>query len=108
MPFLMPLVDHLGDEGVLRQYINDGIIEPVHLGYLRGRSFNNSIILIDEAENLTTDNVKLIVGRAGENSELWFLGDESQTDSDIFRKNSGIASLINSLKGNRLFGTVEL
>ena len=108
MPFLMPLVDHLGDEGILRQYISEGIIEPVHLGYLRGRNFNNSIILVDEAENLTTDNVKLIVGRAGENSELWFLGDESQTDSDIFRKNSGIASLINSLKGNKLFGTVEL
>ena len=77
MPFLMPLVDHLGYEGILRQYISEGIIEPVHLGYLRGRNFNNSIILVDEAENLTTDNVKLIVGRAGENSELWFLGDES-------------------------------
>jgi PhoH-like ATPase len=63
---------------------------------------------VDEAENLTTDNVKLILGRVGEGSELWFLGDESQTDSDIFRKNSGIASLIHSLKGDPHFGTVEL
>ena len=44
---------------------------------MRGRSFNNSIIFVDEAENLTTDNVKLLLGRVGENSELWLLGDES-------------------------------
>lgn len=108
MPFLMPLADHLGDVEALLRYMDEGKIEPIHLGYIRGRSFRNSIILVDEAENLTTDNVKLIIGRAGPGSEVWFLGDESQTDSDIFRKNSGIASLINSLGGNPLFGTIEL
>lgn len=108
MPFLMPLADHLGDIEALYRCIEEGEIEPIHLGYIRGRSFKNSIILVDEAENLTTDNVKLIIGRAGPGSEVWFLGDESQTDSDIFRKNSGIASLINSLEGNPLFGTIEL
>jgi len=108
MPFMMPLADHLGSVDYLRQAIEEGIIEPVHLGYLRGRNFENSIILVDEAENLTTDNIKLITGRCGKGSTLWVLGDESQTDSDIFRKNSGIASLLNSLKGDPLFGTVEL
>ena len=108
MPWLMPLADILGDEEALRQAIENGEIEPIHLGYIRGRSFINSIIFVDEAENLTTDNVKLIIARAGRGSEVWFLGDESQTDSDIFRKNSGIASLINSLEGDPQFGTVEL
>ena len=108
LPFLMPLADILGDVEALREQIEEGTIEPEHLGFIRGRSFKNSIILVDEAENLTTDNVKLILGRVGEGSELWFLGDESQTDSDIFRKNSGIASLIHSLKGDPHFGTVEL
>ncbi len=108
MPFLMPLADILGDEEVLRQQMQEGTIEPIHLGFIRGRSFHHSIIIVDEAENLTTDNVKLIIGRVGEGSEVWFLGDESQTDSDIFRKNSGIASLIHSLKGDPSFGTVEL
>ena len=108
MPWLMPLADILGDEEALRQAIENGEIEPIHLGYIRGRSFINSIIFVDEAENLTTDNVKLIIARAGKGSEVWFLGDESQTDSDIFRKNSGVASLINSLKGDPQFGTVEL
>ena len=108
MPYLMPIADHLGDIGVLNQYINEGIIEPIHVGYLRGRSFNNSIILVDEGENLTNNMVKLIVGRVGEGSELWLLGDEAQADLDIFKKNSGFASLINSLKGHKMFGTIEL
>lgn len=108
LPYLMPIADHLGDVEVLRQYISDGTIEPIHVGFLRGRNFSNSIILVDEAENLTTDNIKLILGRVAEGSTLWLLGDESQTDSDIFRKNNGIMALLRSLKGNELFGTVEL
>ena len=108
MPWLMPLADHLGGPEALTVAIENGEIEPVHLGYLRGRNFQHSIIFVDEAENLTTDNVKLIIARAEKDSEVWFLGDESQTDSDIFRKNSGIASLLNSLKGEPLFGAVEL
>ena len=108
LPFIMPLADHLGSVDMLKDYVLQEIIEPVHLGYIRGRNFENSIIFVDEAENLTTDNIKLITGRAGKNSTLWILGDESQTDSDIFRKNSGIASLLHSLKDEPLFGTVEL
>ena len=108
MPWLMPLADHLGGQEALYQAIDNGEIEPLHLGYIRGRNIKNSIIFVDEAENLTTDNVKLIIGRAEQGSEVWFLGDESQTDSDIFRKNSGIASLLNSLQGDKLFGAIEL
>ena len=77
MPWIMPLVDHLGDQEALIQAIDNGEIEPVHLGYLRGRNFQHSIIFVDEAENLTTDNVKLIIARAEKGSEVWFLGDES-------------------------------
>lgn len=108
MPYMMPMADILGDVEALRQALDEGTIVPIHLGFIRGRSFKNAIVFVDEAENLTTDNMKLIIGRIGDNSELWILGDESQTDSDIFRKNSGIASLINSLKGDPNFGTVEL
>lgn len=108
MPYLMPIADHLGDKGVLTQYINEGLIEPIHVGYLRGRSFNNSIILVDEGENLTANMAKLIMGRVGEGSELWILGDEAQADLNIFKKNGGIAAFINDLKGHEKFGTIEL
>lgn len=77
LPFIMPLADHLGSVDVLRDYVLQEKIEPVHLGYLRGRNFDNSIVLVDEAENLTTDNIKLITGRIGHDSTLWILGDES-------------------------------
>lgn len=108
LPYLMPLADHLGGIEALEACVDEGIIEPIHVGYLRGRSFNNSIILVDEGENLTSNIVKLIVGRVGEGSELWILGDEAQADLDIFKKNSGIATLVNSLKGHPKFGTIEL
>lgn len=108
MPYLMPIADHLGDVSILTQYINEGLIEPIHVGYLRGRSFNNSIILVDEGENLTANMAKLIMGRVGEGSELWILGDEAQADLNIFKKNGGIAAFINDLKGHEKFGTIEL
>ena len=108
LPYLMPLADHLGGIEALEACVDEGVIEPIHVGYLRGRSFNNSIILVDEGENLTSNIVKLIVGRVGEGSELWILGDEAQADLDIFKKNSGIATLVNSLKGHPKFGTIEL
>lgn len=108
LPYIMPLADHLGDIGILNQYIEEGIIEPIHVGFLRGRSFNNSIIFVDEGENLTDNIMKLIIGRVGEGSELWVLGDEAQADLNIFKKNGGIAALVNSLKGHKMFGTIEL
>lgn len=108
LEYVMPIADILGSKEVLLQYIDDGIIVPVHTGFLRGRSFDKSIIFVDEAENLTSSMIKLIIGRVGKNSEIWVLGDESQADSEIFKKNSGIAALSNSLKGNTKFGTVEL
>ena len=108
LPFMMPLADHLGSEEVLHSQVEEGIIEPVHVGFLRGRNFNDSILIVDEAENLTDKIVKLIIGRIGEGSSVIFLGDEHQTDSAVFAKNSGLAALTRSLKGNPLFGTVEL
>lgn len=108
LPFLMPIADILGSEDVLHSYVDQGVIEPIHVGFLRGRSFSDSIIIVDEAENLTAEIVKLILGRVGEKSELILLGDEHQTDMDVFKRNGGIAAMINSLKGHELFGTIEL
>lgn len=108
LPFLMPIADILGSEDVLHSYVDQGIIEPIHVGFLRGRSFSDSIIIVDEAENLTAEIVKLILGRVGEKSELILLGDEHQTDMDVFKRNGGIAAMINSLRGHEMFGTIEL
>ena len=107
-PYLMAVADHVGGEDGLMQLIDDHIIEPVHLGYLRGRDFKRCIIFCDECEHLTKQHVQLILGRAAEGSEVWFAGDLKQRDSKVFETNSGIVRMLKKLTGNPLFGTVTL
>jgi phosphate starvation-inducible PhoH-like protein len=49
--------------------------ESVPLLFIRGRSFDNSIIYVTEGQNMTTEIAKLVIGRIGENSELWINAD---------------------------------
>lgn len=107
-PFLMAVADHVGGEEGLVRLIEDNIIEPVHLGYIRGRDFKRAIIFCDECEHLTKQHVQLILGRAAEGSEVWFAGDLKQRDSKVFETNSGIVEMLKKLTGNPLFGTVTL
>lgn len=88
--------------------IQDGLLEPVHLGFMRGRDIKNSIIFCDEAENLTKQQVQLLLGRVAEGTELWLAGDLRQTDHKIFQENNGLRGLINGLIGEELFGMVKL
>ena len=106
--YLMAVADHVGGEDGLMQLIDDHIIEPVHLGFLRGRDFKRCIIFCDECEHLTKQHVQLILGRAAEGSEVWFAGDLKQRDSKVFETNSGIVEMLKKLTGNPLFGTVTL
>lgn len=110
-PWVSPLVDIVGDyEGVI-QLLEDGKLEVVPLAFIRGRSFVNSIIICDECENLTKDLFQLIIGRIGEGSELWFLGDVRQTDFGTQRYKSfrdGTQFVIDRLKGNKLVGVIDL
>lgn len=108
-PFLMPIADHVGGKEALSDLIfNQELIEPVHLGYLRGRSINKSIIFCDEAENLTKQQIQLLIGRVGAGSELHIAGDLRQVDRKIFEKNNGLRAILNGLAGNKLFGAVKL
>lgn len=107
-PYLMAVADHVGGEEGLAQLIEDHIIEPVHLGFLRGRDFRRSIIFCDECEHLTKQHVQLVLARAAEGSEVWFAGDLKQRDSKVFETNSGIVEMLKKLTGNPLFGTVTL
>jgi PhoH-like ATPase len=108
LPYAMPAVDLLGSSTDLFRLIDDEKIELLHLGYARGRSFDGSIIIVDEAENLTSEHVCLLVSRIGKNSVILFLGDTNQVDKPVFEKNSGIERLTTRLTGNKLFGAVHL
>ena len=105
-PWLRQIEDHLGTQ-LFEQYLDDGRLEPAHLSTLRGRDLKNCLILVDEAENLLTTNIQLLLGRVAEGSQIIFCADVKQCDYKDARM-SGIPKLISSLAGNPLFGMVKL
>lgn len=108
LPFAMCLADHVGGVDGLSYMIEKGVVEVVHLGFIRGRDIKNSIILCSEAENLTKEHIQLLIGRVGEGSNLWINGDFKQTDLAIFERNNGLMTAIDRLKGHPRFGYVKL
>jgi predicted ribonuclease YlaK len=69
---------------------------------------SDSIILVSEAQNLTTSLIKTILFRVWENSTIIFDADLDQIDKKCFEKDNGIVGMVESLKGNKLFGMCEL
>lgn len=105
---LAPLWDKVGGEEGVSMMLNHKILESVPLLFIRGRSFEKSIIYMTEGQNMTTEIAKLVIGRIGEGSELWINADSSQTDKKIFDEDNGVSKMIDRLKGNRLFGYVYM
>lgn len=109
LPYLMPLADHLGSVELLLNLIDNDVIEPIHMGFLRGRDLKNCIIYCTESQNFTEEQARLLVGRIGEGSQLWLDGDfKAQVDRTIFEKSNGMKLLTERLAGNPLFGMVTL
>ena len=108
LPFVGPLIDHVGGNMGIEMLMNRGQLEVQHLGFIRGRDIKNSIILCSEAENLTKQHVQLLIGRVGSGSNLWLDGDLKQTDMKVFQENSGLGAAIDKLSGHPLFGYVHL
>ena len=105
-----PLVDLIGIDRI-KDWINLEKLEVVPIQYIRGRSFTNSIIIVNEAQNLTEDHIKLLIGRVGEDSRIFLDGDQKQTDSNIFKNKNGLKLLLELRKSpiySKLFATVKL
>lgn len=82
-PYLRPLYDALSDRmGVkrLKQCLVDGTIEIAPIGFMRGRTLNNAFIVIDEAQNCTYTQLKMLLTRLGWHSTMVVTGDPDQTD----------------------------
>ena len=107
LPFLGPFIDHAGEHSV-RTMLDKGTLVVEPLQSLRGRNFNNTLIMCSEAENLTKEHIQLIIARAAEGSEVWFDADNRQRDKVSFEKSKGIETLIERLAGQKLFGYVHL
>lgn len=105
---LAPLWDKVGGEEGVAMMLDKKILESVPLLFIRGRSFEKSIIYMTEAQNMTTEIAKLVIGRVGEGSELWLNADTHQTDKKMFDEDNGVTKMIDRLSGNKLFGYVYM
>jgi phosphate starvation-inducible PhoH-like protein len=98
-PYLRPLYDALNDRlggKRLRQYMADGTIEIAPIAYMRGRTLNNSFVVIDEAQNCTYGQIKMLLTRLGWHSTMVITGDPDQTD--LLPGLSGLADIANRLE----------
>jgi phosphate starvation-inducible PhoH-like protein len=98
-PWLSPLFDTFekeSDKSQLVQLINSGKIELIPLGFMRGRTFDHCIVIADEMQNSTPNQMKMLLTRMGENSKIFVTGDTTQCDLNISTDN-GLANIIELL-----------
>lgn len=108
LPYLGPMMDHVGGLDGIDMLIGNGQLEVIPLAFLRGRSIRNAIIISSEAENLTKEHIQLLLGRVDKGSNLWMDADLKQRDRAVFEKSAGIETMIDRLKDEKLFGYVHL
>ncbi|HPY85335.1 PhoH family protein [Ruminococcus sp. XPD3002] len=100
-PYLRPLYDALfdmfGAESFSR-YMEKGIIEVAPLAYMRGRTLDEAFIILDEAQNTTSEQIKMFLTRLGNESRMVITGDITQIDLPDAKK-SGLVEAIKVLKG---------
>lgn len=114
-PWLSPILDNFRhafkdkDRGYFNQLIDKGQIEIAPLAYMRGRTFNDSLIIVDEAQNATIHELKTIITRIGKNSRVVLLGDIDQVDTPYINSQSnGLTIVIEKLKESDLTGHITL
>ena len=103
---LAPLWDKFGGRETVEEMCQNNQIELVPLPHIRGRSFNNALVYVSEAQNITREIARLIISRIGENSEIWYNGDYRQVDRRMYDADNGLRATIDSLAGNSLFEMV--
>ncbi|EPY00525.1 PhoH family protein [Magnetospirillum fulvum] len=108
-PYLRPLYDALSDRlggKRLRALLADGSIEIAPIAYMRGRTLNNVFIVIDEAQNCTYGQIKMLLTRLGWHSTMVLTGDPDQ--SDLLPGMSGLSDIATRLRGLPDVAVVDL
>ena len=98
LPVLDVLIKHLG-KGTVETGIKNGNIEMAPLALMRGRSFDNSFIIVDETQNITTHELKMLLTRVGEGSKIVLNGDVQQSD---LPNGDGLSKVIHLAKKHML------
>lgn len=106
-PFMRPLFDELSyyfSNETVRRLMFDGVIELAPLSLMRGRTFRDSFIILDEAQNATLAELKLFLTRIGGGSKMVITGDITQSDID----NTGLEFVLRRLEGMDKVGIIKL
>ncbi|MCI1209049.1 MAG: PhoH family protein [Treponema sp.] len=109
-PYLRPLYDSM--EAILpremvKKLFESGVIEIAPLAYMRGRTLNKSVIILDEAQNTTQEQMKMFLTRMGEGSKVFVTGDVTQVDLPR-RSQSGLIHALRILSGIPEIGIMEM
>ena len=109
-PYLRPLFDALHDmmdfDQIRRFMIND-LIEVIPLAFMRGRTLNDSVVILDEAQNTTVSQMLMFLTRMGHGSKMIVTGDDSQVDLDD-KTRSGLIDAAQRLRGIKGLSIVRL
>jgi len=109
-PYLRPLYDALYDmmpSDKVDKMLASGEIEIAPLAFMRGRTLSNAFVIIDEAQNTTTVQMKMVLTRLGQDSRMVITGDMSQVDLPSGQQ-SGLADAVGRLRGVKGIGISEL
>lgn len=109
-PYLQPLYDALQDmipAAKLKEYMELNIIQIAPLAFMRGRTLNDAVVILDEAQNTTTQQIKMFLTRMGMNTKMIITGDLTQIDLPA-AQTSGLVQAMRILKGVRGISFVEL
>lgn len=110
-PWGQAVFDTLGalvSENVLDEVVERGILEVLPLTHIRGRSLHDAFVIVDEAQSLERNVLLTVLSRIGQNSRVVLTHDVAQRDNLRVGRHDGVASVIETLKGNALFGHITL
>ena len=102
-PYLQPLYDALAK---LKEYMENNVIQIAPLAFMRGRTLNDAVIILDEAQNTTTHQIKMFLTRLGMNAKMIVTGDVTQIDLPP-STTSGLIQAMQILKGVNGIGKIE-
>ena len=108
-PYLQPLYDALQDmipAAKLKEYMENNVIQIAPLAFMRGRTLNDAFIVLDEAQNTTTHQIKMFLTRLGMNAKMIVTGDVTQIDLPP-STTSGLIQAMQILKGVNGIGKIE-
>ena len=108
-PYLQPLYDALNDmipAAKLQRFLEDGTVQIAPLAYMRGRTLDNAFVILDEAQNTTSSQIKMFLTRMGRNAKFIVTGDVTQIDLPR-KSDSGLMRAMDTLRGIDGIGMVE-